>query len=73
MYRRALELNLRDRHVMWRPKPGKKLKEDKMEANWSSSSDDESISSSTSSDSSDVTSDDEMTMEEIRTGRKQHI
>ena len=70
IYRRALEMNCRDRFPMWRPNFKSKVV-DKQEPDWTSSDDEKSISSSTSSDSSDVTSDDEMTIDEIRTGRQQ--
>jgi histone arginine demethylase JMJD6 len=62
LYKRALEMNVRDMHIMWTP--DRILKKDKKKASWSSSS--ESISSSTSSDSSESSSDDFDTIEQIR-------
>ena len=66
-YRRALEMNVRDRFPMWRPKTISQNKVlDKPHPTWESSASEASISSSTSSDSSVDTSDDELTMEQIR-------
>ena len=61
-------MNIRDKFVMWRPRNVKQTRvQDKSEANLESSSMEE-ISSSTSSESSVETSDDEMTIEQIRRG-----
>ena len=60
-------MNVRDRFPMWRPKTVSQNRVlNKPHPSWDSSASENSVSSSTSSDSSVDTSDDELTMAEIR-------
>lgn len=60
-------MNVRDKFQMWRPKTVNQNRVmDKPQPSWDSSASENSVSSSTSSDSSVDTSDDELTMAEIR-------